>query len=111
MGIRERLSGNEAVALCNQADQPGCHAGIPDHAVYRDSTVLFLHILSNGEIDTEFIPVESEHSAMSACDRSRALPAARDIDSNLIRWSGADVGGALRCSFQPSADRTGSGKP
>ena len=45
-------------------------------------------LVANGELDAEFIPVESEHSAMSACLGSAAA-GARTIYSN--RWARAGV--------------------
>ncbi len=46
------------------ADQSGCYAAFTS-LIHRDSTDGSTYI-ANGEIDTEFVPVESEHSAMSA---------------------------------------------
>ena len=65
MGIRERLSGNEAVAHAIKQINPDVMPAFP----ITPSTEIPQFVstfISNGEIDTEFIPVESEHSAMSA---------------------------------------------
>ncbi len=66
MGIRERLSGNEAIALAMKQINPDVMGAFP----ITPSTEIpeyFSTYVDNGEVDTEFIPVESEHSAMSTC--------------------------------------------
>ncbi len=66
MGIRERLSGNEAVATAMKQINPDVVAAFP----ITPSTEIpqyFSTFVSNGTVDTEFVAVESEHSAMSAC--------------------------------------------
>ena len=65
MAIKERLSGNEAVAYAMKQINPDVMPAFP----ITPSTELPQFVASyiaNGEMDTEFIPVESEHSAMSA---------------------------------------------
>ena len=65
MAIRERLSGNEAVAYAIKQINPDVMPAFP----ITPSTEIPQYVASyiaNGEIDTEFIHVESEHSAMSA---------------------------------------------
>lgn len=66
MSIRERLSGNEAVANAMRQINPDVVAAFP----ITPSTEVpqyFSTFVNNGAVDTEFVPVESEHSAMSAC--------------------------------------------
>ncbi|MEG0220793.1 MAG: pyruvate ferredoxin oxidoreductase [Clostridia bacterium] len=66
MSIRERLSGNEAIAVAMKQINPDVVAAYP----ITPSTEVpqyFSTFVANGTVDTEFIPVESEHSAMSAC--------------------------------------------
>ncbi len=66
MGIRERLSGNEAAAFAMKQINPDVVAAFP----ITPSTEIpqyFSTFVSNGSVDTEFVAVESEHSAMSAC--------------------------------------------
>ena len=66
MGIRERLSGNEAAATAMKQINPDVVAAFP----ITPSTEIpqyFSTFVSNGSVDTEFVAVESEHSAMSAC--------------------------------------------
>ena len=72
MSIRERLSGNEASAIAMKQINPDVVAAFP----ITPSTEIpqyFSTFISNGKVDTEFIAVESEHSAMSACIGAEAL--------------------------------------
>ena len=65
MAIKERMSGNEAVAYAIKQINPDVMPAFP----ITPSTELpqfVSNYIANGEIDTEFIPVESEHSSMSA---------------------------------------------
>ncbi len=65
MAIRERLSGNEAVAYAIRQINPDVMPAFP----ITPSTEIPQYVandMANGKIDTEFIHVESEHSAMSA---------------------------------------------
>ena len=66
MSIRERLSGNEATAYAMKQINPDVVAAFP----ITPSTEIpqyFSSYVNNGQVDTEFVTVESEHSAMSAC--------------------------------------------
>lgn len=66
MSIRERLSGNEAAATAMKQINPDVVAAFP----ITPSTEIpqyFSTFVANGSVDTEFVAVESEHSAMSAC--------------------------------------------
>ena len=70
MGIRERISGNEAIAYAMKQINPDVMGAYP----ITPSTEIpqyFSTYVDNGEVDTEFIAVESEHSAMSTCLRRR----------------------------------------
>ena len=74
MGIRERLSGNEAVAYAMKQINPDVMGAYP----ITPSTEIpqyFSAYVDNGEVDTEFIAVESEHSAMSTCIGAEAAGA------------------------------------
>ena len=71
MSIRERLSGNEAVATSMKQINPDVVAAFP----ITPSTEIpqyFSTFVANGSVDTEFVAVESEHSAMSACIGAQA---------------------------------------
>ena len=65
MSIRERLSGNEAISYAIKQVNPDVMPAFP----ITPSTEIPQYVanyIANGEMDTEFIPVESEHSSMSA---------------------------------------------
>ena len=74
MSIRERLSGNEASATAMKQINPDVVAAFP----ITPSTEIpqyFSTFVDNGMVDTEFVAVESEHSAMSACIGAEAAGA------------------------------------
>ena len=74
MAKRDRLSGNEAVAEALRQINPDVMAAFP----ITPSTEIpqyFSKLVANGKVDSEFIPVESEHSAMSAVIGSEAAGA------------------------------------
>lgn len=65
MAIRERLSGNEAISYAIKQVNPDVMPAFP----ITPSTEIpqfVANYIANGEMDTDFIPVESEHSSMSA---------------------------------------------
>lgn len=74
MAIRDRLSGNEAVAYAMRQINPDV---MPAYPITPSTEIpqYFTAFVANGQVDTEFIPVESEHSAMSACIGSEAAGA------------------------------------
>ena len=66
MAIRERMSGNEAVAYAMKQINPDVMGAFP----ITPSTEIpqyFSKYIADGKVDTEFVAVESEHSAMSVC--------------------------------------------
>ncbi len=66
MSIRERLSGNEAIATAMRQINPDVFAMFP----ITPSTEIpqyYAQYVADGRVDTEFITVESEHSSLSAC--------------------------------------------
>jgi pyruvate ferredoxin oxidoreductase alpha subunit len=74
MAIRDRLSGNEAVAVAMKQINPDVVAAFP----ITPSTEVpqyFSTYVADGLVDTEFVAVESEHSAMSACIGAQAAGA------------------------------------
>jgi len=74
MSIRERVSGNEAVAIAMRQINPDVMPAFP----ITPSTEIpqyFSGYVANGKVDTVFVPVESEHSAMSAAIGSEAAGA------------------------------------
>jgi len=71
VSIRERLSGNEAIAYAMRQINPDVFAAFP----ITPSTEIpqyFAQYVADGKVDTEFVTVESEHSSMSACIGAQA---------------------------------------
>ena len=99
MGIRERLSGNEAAAIAMKQINPDVVAAFP----ITPSTEIpqyFSTFVANGTVDTEFVAVESEHSAMSACigaeaAGSRAMTATSANGLSLM-WEMIYIASSLR---------------
>ena len=99
MSIRERLSGNEAVATAMKQINPDVVAAFP----ITPSTEIpqyFSTFIANGSVDTEFVAVESEHSAMSACigaeaAGSRAMTATSANGLSLM-WEMIYIASSLR---------------
>ena len=65
MAIKDRLSGTEAVAYAIKQINPDVMPAFPITPSTEIPQMVSTYI-ANGEMDTEFIPVESEHSSMSA---------------------------------------------
>ena len=99
MSIRERLSGNEAVATAMKQINPDVVAAFP----ITPSTEIpqyFSTFVANSSVDTEFVAVESEHSAMSACigaesAGSRAMTATSANGLSLM-WEMIYIASSLR---------------
>ncbi len=60
------LDGDRAVAEAMRQMNPDVVAAYPI-TPQTEIVMRFSEFVANGEVDTEFIPVESEHAAMSAC--------------------------------------------
>lgn len=74
MAIKDRMSGNEAIAFAMKQINPDVLPAFP----ITPSTEIpqyFSQYVADGLVDTEFVTVESEHSAMSACIGSQAAGA------------------------------------
>ena len=74
MSIKERMSGNEAVAYAIRQINPDVMPAFPITPSTEIPQMVSAYI-ANGKVDTEFIPVESEHSAMSAAIGAEAAGA------------------------------------
>ena len=99
MSIRERLSGNEAAATAMKQINPDVVAAFP----ITPSTEIpqyFSSFVSNGQVDTEFVAVESEHSAMSACIGAEAAGAramtATSANGLSLMWEMIYIASSLR---------------
>ncbi|MPL93158.1 Pyruvate synthase subunit PorA [bioreactor metagenome] len=72
--MSSRLSGNEAVAYALKQINPDVMGAFP----ITPSTEIpeyFAHYVADGEVNTEFVTVESEHSSMSVCIAAQAAGA------------------------------------
>ena len=65
MNKRVAITGNEAVAEAMRQINPDVVAAYPITPA-TEIVQIFADSVSNGRVDTEFVTVESEHSAMSA---------------------------------------------
>ena len=65
MAKRDRMSGNEAVSYAIRQINPDVMPAFPITPSTEIPQMVSTYI-ANGQMDTEFIPVESEHSSMSA---------------------------------------------
>jgi len=71
MAIRDKLSGNEAVSIAMKQINPDVVAAYPI-TPSTEVPQFFSTYAADGLVDTEFVAVESEHSAMSACIGAQA---------------------------------------
>ena len=99
MKIKNRLSGNEAASIAMKQINPDVVAAFP----ITPSTEIpqyFSNFVNNGEVDTEFIAVESEHSAMSACIGAEAAGAramtATSANGLSLMWEMIYIASSLR---------------
>ena len=74
MAIKERMSGNEVVSYAIRQVNPDVMPAFPITPSTEIPQMVSTYI-ANGEMDTEFIPVESEHSSMSAAIGAEAAGA------------------------------------
>ena len=100
------MNGDEAVAFAAKQAQVDVVAAYP----ITPQTIIverFSDYVANGEVDTQFVCVESEHSALSVCgiQPSWVSRLHRDVKPGL----GADARGALPCLRPAHSDRDGSG--
>jgi pyruvate ferredoxin oxidoreductase alpha subunit len=96
----EALAGNEAVATAMRQINPDVVAAYP--ITPQTSTVQkFADFVSDGLVDTEFVTVESEHSAMSACVGASAAGArvmtATSANGLALMWEIVYIAASNRC--------------
>lgn len=99
MAVRDRLSGNEAVAVGMKQINPDVVAAFP----ITPSTEIpqyFSQFVADGVVNTEFVPVESEHSAMSACIGAEAAGArtmtATSANGMSLMWEMLYIASAMK---------------
>jgi pyruvate ferredoxin oxidoreductase alpha subunit len=113
MGNRILIEGNEAVALAMKLIDPDVVAAYPITPA-TEVVQKFSEYVANGDVTTEFVAVESEHSAMSACIGAscaggRVLTATSSQGLALM-WEMLYVASSLRCPIvMPVANRALSG--
>lgn len=97
--MKERLSGNEAIATAMKQINPDVVAAFP----ITPSTEIpqyFSTFVNNGSVTTEFVPVESEHSSMSACIGAQAAGArsmtATSANGLSLMWEMVYIASSLR---------------
>jgi pyruvate ferredoxin oxidoreductase alpha subunit len=96
----EALAGNEAVATAMRQINPDVVAAYP--ITPQTSTVQkFADFVADGLVDTEFVTVESEHSAMSACVGASAAGArvmtATSANGLALMWEIVYIAASNRC--------------
>ncbi len=94
------LTGNEAVATAMRQINPDVMAAYP--ITPQTSTVQkFADFVSDGLVDTEFVCVESEHSAMSACVGASVSGArvmtATSANGLALMWEIVYIAASTRC--------------
>ena len=99
MSIRERLSGNEASSFAMKQINPDVVAAFPI-TTSTEIPQYFSTFVANGAVDTEFVAVESEHSAMSACIGAEAAGAramtATSANGLSLMWEMIYIASSLR---------------
>lgn len=100
MNRYEALSGNEAVATAMRQINPDVVAAYP--ITPQTSTVQkFAEFVADGRVDTEFVTVESEHSAMSACVGASAagtrVMTATSSNGLALMWEILYIAASNRC--------------
>ena len=113
MSIRERLSGNEASAIAMKQINPDVVAAFP----ITPSTEIpqyFSTFVSNGSVNTEFVAVESEHSAMATCIGAEAAGAramtATSSNGLALMWEMVQIASSSRLPIvMPLVNRAISG--
>ncbi len=100
MSTFEALAGNDAVATAMRQINPDVVAAYP--ITPQTSTVQkFADFVADGLVDTEFVTVESEHSAMSACVGASAAGArvmtATSANGLALMWEIVYIAASNRC--------------
>ncbi len=113
MGNRIALTGNEAVALAMKQIAPDVVAAYPI-TPQTEIVQIFSQFVADGDVDTEFVTVESEHSAMSAAVGASAAGArsmtATSSNGLELMFEIVNIASSLRLPIvMPIVNRTISG--
>ncbi len=100
MSKYEALTGDQAVATAMRQINPDVVAAYPI-TPQTETVEFFAEYVANGEVTTDFICVESEHSAMSACVGASAAGArvmtATSANGLALMWEVVYIAASLRC--------------
>ncbi len=113
MSIRVGKTGNEAVAEAMRQINPDVVAAYPI-TPQTEIVQIFSSFVANGKVDTEFVTVESEHSAMSATVGASAAGAramtATSANGLAFMWEVVYIAAAMRLPIvMPVVNRALSG--
>jgi len=96
----EALTGDNAVAMAMRQINPDVVAAYPI-TPQTETVEFFAEYVADGLVDTEFVCVESEHSAMSACVGASAAGArvmtATSANGLALMWEIVYIAASLRC--------------
>jgi len=96
----EAFTGDQAVATAMRQINPDVVAAYPI-TPQTETVEFFAEFVADGLVDTEFITVESEHSAMSACVGASAAGArvmtATSSNGLALMWEIVYIAASLRC--------------
>ena len=100
MGTFEALTGDQAFATAMRQINPDVVAAYPI-TPQTETVEFFAEYVADGRVDTEFVTVESEHSAMSACVGASAAGArvmtATSANGLALMWEILYIAASNRC--------------
>ncbi|MGQ9466351.1 MAG: pyruvate ferredoxin oxidoreductase [Anaerolineae bacterium] len=100
MSRYEALTGDQSVAMAMRQINPDVVAAYPI-TPQTETVEFFAEYVANGEVTTDFICVESEHSAMSACVGASAAGArvmtATSSQGLALMWEVVYIAASYRC--------------
>jgi len=100
MSTFQALTGDNAVAMAMRQINPDVVAAYPI-TPQTETVEFFAEYVADGLVDTEFVCVESEHSAMSACVGASAAGArvmtATSANGLALMWEIVYIAASLRC--------------
>jgi pyruvate ferredoxin oxidoreductase alpha subunit len=107
------LTGDQAIAYAMKQIEPDVVAAYPI-TPQTEIVMYFSNYVANGQVSTETIPVESEHSAMSACVGAQAAGArtmtATSANGLALMWEVVYIAASLRLPMvMPVVNRALSG--
>src|SRR3989338_6225998 len=113
MGKKVPFTGDQAVAYAMKQIEPDVVAAYPI-TPQTEIVMNFSNYVANGQVVTELIPVESEHSAMSACVGAAAAGArtmtATSANGLALMWEIVYIAASLRLPIiMPVVNRALSG--